>query len=258
MHQKKIKLLEALSTYDLTKIIHNYDKTTINSLFHGTPILTKFTNDCLLKISNHKPSYLTKFLNIYPKLIELGANPNLTDETNGKTTLHEVIEFGTNHVNTLVLKKILEYSDVNKSDYKDLTTLGYSLKYDNSLACDLILNFPNFKINKNVILNTAQYCNDLNIIVKIFSMNEFDYTKIKTIEGHNLLHICIMNSNSLLVPILIDLGINPIEKNLFNKSAFEYSPEFIENIPILKKYINYCLLNNHLKTHNVKEKVKKI
>lgn len=259
MHNKQLRLLQALNQYDLTQIIHNYSKESINTTFQGQPILTLFAKDCLNKIHNNKLSYLTKFMGIYQKLVELGANPDLIDENTGKTSLHEIIAYGTNSVNELILKKVLEHSNINKKDYQELSSLDYAIQYDNNIALEIILNSPSLHIDEKNILNCIKYCHNYETLSKFLSLQDINYPNIKSsLENNNLLHVALIHSNNVALPLLIELNIHPLEKNREGKTPYDYVVDTVESSPFLKKYIDYFTLKEHL-NHNVhKEKIKKI
>lgn len=257
MHNKQIKLIESLSQYDLTKIIHHYDKSTINSTYNGQSILSLFVTDCLVKLTT-KPSILTKFLGIYQKLIELGANPNIVNENTGMTSLHEAIAYGTNNTNKLVLEKLLEHCDINKPDFKQSTPFGYSLQFSNNIALDFLVQHKNFKITPQVIIEATKYCSDPVLLNKIFSSAEIHYRIIKNLDKQNLLHIALSSSNFSSVSLIIELGINPLEKDLYKKIPTDYLQGDLENFPLLKKYLHYYQLEQQYNTSPFKEKVKKI
>lgn len=259
MHDKQLKLLNSLNQYDLTQIIHNYSIETINTTFQGQPILTLFAKDCLNKIHNHKLSYLTKFIGIYQKLVELGANPNLIDENTGKTSLHEIIAYGTNSFNELIFKKVLEHSNINKKDYQELSSLDYAIQYDNNIALEIILNSSSLHIDEKNILNCVKYCHNYETLSKFLSLQDIKYSKIKSsLEHNNLLHVALINSNNVALPLLIELNIHPLEKNREGKTPYDYVIDTVDSPPILKKYIDYFILKEQLSHNAHKEKIKKI
>ena len=247
MHNKQSTLMDALNSYDLTRIVHSFDQSAINSLYQGQPILTLFANDCLRKLKDGRATFLTKFLGIYQELIELGANPNLVSEDKGNTTLHEVIKFGTNSLNILVLEKVLAHSSINKENYSDTTPFAYAIEYNNDLAYKLIMDLPSLKIKESDVISVASFCNDDAVLQKVFSSDEIDYKKIKTNEGDNLLNVALTHYNFTVIPFLIDLGINPLQQNYNNKCASQYIKNLTEFDPLLEKYINYFKLDKYYK-----------
>lgn len=250
IHSQQVKLLNSLSTYNLKKVLLDYDNSYINSTYNGNCILSLFAIDCIKKLNQKKPSYFNKFWIIYDKLIELGANPNITEESTGRTILHTIIEAGCKHKE--FIEHIFKKCNLNQKDYQGLSVLGYALKYDNYYVAEKIIKEPSFEITEDNIMETAKYCNQLNIIDRMFSLKNIDYSKIKNNEKSNLFHLAIIHSNSEVFPFLIEKSINPFEKNLYNKQPFEYNPESVSKNKLLQKYMDYFALKQKL-NKNTKE-----
>ncbi|MEL2198893.1 hypothetical protein V2W56_19105, partial [Acinetobacter baumannii] len=83
-----------------------------------------------------------------------------------KTSLHEIIAYGTNSVNELILKKVLEHSNINKKDYQELSSLDYAIQYDNNIALEIILNSSSLHIDEKNILNCVKYCHNYETLSK--------------------------------------------------------------------------------------------
>lgn len=260
MHNKQEILLKNLSSYNLTDITHHFDKSTINSLYHGESILSMFLKNTIHLLNQNKPSYFNKFLTIYHQLIELGANPNLASESNGNTMLHYFLEneqpllFDFKNV---IFKKLLETCDINKLNSSYLSPFATSLKYSQPDFAKIIIKHEKFSPSSYDVIYSVMFSSDREIISLLLNQN-FDYSIIKNEEKTNLLQLAVKYNNNIAIDELILKNINPFTKDWNNKNTIDYINEFNNENPHLKKYIEFHKLNNSLSLKQNKEKHLKI
>lgn len=257
-HNKQEKLFKALGTYDLTPIVHAFDKEAINTLFHGKSLLSYFLDDIFQKINNNNYSYITKFIGIYTQLITLGANVNLSNEDTGNTLLHDIIIKGTNNTNQSLFTIILNSSNINKKNYKEESPLDIAFKYDNEIAISNIFNHKDLKLTEHNIIEITKYCHNAIILESICSNENFNLSMIHDKDKSNLLLLAIKNNNTDIIPFLIEKNINPFKKNWEHKNCLDYITEDFENKTQISKYINFFKLNSELDFNNIKHKIHKI